>query len=527
LGEYQEASYFRQNYSGWAAGLWWVLQEIGIHSNLAHQLVKLFEWQYISTETAMNSRLLWLALVLVLLQVAAHAEESRVELRARANPKLDAFLNYAKNGVLKSTNDRINMVTQPSSSYEDDKAALLAGDVDFVVTPRPITDAPGDVPLMHFPIATGGFVIVANTVKDHQTKMKAQHLASIFSGSITVWNHDLFKINNPEFSTVTYPIQVVVWDDSGYATTELKRYLENNSEGTWQSTTTFPANTIRKSTYAEALEYVKTMPGAITYVPFTDSGTFFPFSIYIPQSDDFVSPGLNNFKNALMPLKEPEHLPSAEETSKWAAFTLTDMKKMPPDGSCMSMPPYPLSHFQYLVIKQDQTTSPALHGAAVAAFIRLLVSPDIQSHAPSSKIATMAPTAALTANVRSLRKIIFRSGESLDTFLVNVPIAESVPETMPNMPGDMKPGSGGMGDMEPASTAAVVTMIVFLLLSGVISVAAYVAVLKIWYGGSFYDHATWVPWAINRAAPSPPQQRSSVAHKYESLRNSTELVASV
>jgi ABC-type phosphate transport system substrate-binding protein len=443
----------------------------------------------------MKVRLLGLAVLCALLFGWSTAEQSSVELKARIPEGLDIFVNYAAKDVLEKSSQRVKLAKSRTVDYETDREALMSGEIDFVISPRPFADGPGGDGLLHFPVATGGFVLVANVVPNAQTRMNAEQLAGIFNGQIPKWNTPSLLTENPAFSTVDVPIKIVTWDPEGYATLELKRYLEFNSEGVWTSSPSFSSNTQPKDTFEEALAYVKQNPGSITYVPFKHSGDLFPFSIFIPQSADFVSPVLNHFVNALMPLKKPSDLPKADETSKWKDFSLTDMRKMPPDGSCMSMPPYPLSHFFYLVMKRDQSVRAELRGAALAAFVRVMVSPDIQSTATSTGVVTYTPAAAQRANVESLKTIKFRGGESLETFLNNVPIKEASPDSN-NMP-NMGPGQGDM-EMEPASSAAVYAMIVCLLLSGIICVVGYIITLKCYRGGTYADHATWLPWQLKK-----------------------------
>lgn len=450
----------------------------------------------------MRRRIVLLALALALLQGCSIAVNEKVTIKGIVPDGGDRFIDVVRKEVLAKTNQQVEVETSHLSDHEADRTQLLSGNVDFVITPRPLSDGPNGDTLLHFPISTGGFVIVANVVEGAQPRAKAKQLAGLFSGAIASWNHQSLIEFNPSFASVNTPVKVVKWDTQGFMTTELKRFLEYNGEGAWQATTDFATSAILKSSYQEALETVKSTPGAITYVPYKKSAPLFPFAIYVPQSGDFVSPILAHFGNALMPLKEPKDMPAADDTSAWKQFSLTDMRKMPPDGSCMSMPPYALAHFNYLVVKKDQSRAANLHGAAVAAYIRLISTNDVQQNTPTAEIWTMIPPAAQIANAAEIKKINFKSGESLETFLANVPIQETAPGA--NMPPGMAPGANmtpgaNMDNMKPASTTIVIITIVALLLSGIICVLAYIVFMKVRHGGSFADHATWVPMTPQKA----------------------------
>jgi len=466
----------------------------------------LVQYRRISNTLAMYRRILWLAVVALVVEAAIGAQRDAVELKGRMVPSVSSFMNYAKRYLSSLTSSRISVTTTATTTFQEDVAALSSREVDFVITPYPFQDLPAGAQVLHYPIATGGLVILANTPGAGQVSMNAKQVAHLFSGKVTSWDDLSILKPTSALKNVPGPVKIVLWEVNGPAATEIRRFLENNSEGEWKPNDVFTVAADVVGTYQEAVEYVKNNVGSVTFAPFGETAPLQGWQIFVPQSADYVSPTLNAFANSLMPFKKPEDVPNAEETDRWNGLTLTDMRKMPPDGSCMSMPPYAISRFYYLIILRDQqsSASPPLHGAALAALIRVFNLPDIQSTASSTSKVTSTPPAAMLANVKSINSIQFRAGESLETFLADAPLADASLD-MPEMPPGINPNSmPGMASQ--ASPAVVAITIVLLLLSGIIAILAYIGFMKYKYGGSIQEHTTWVPWNIKPSTRGQTKQ---------------------
>jgi ABC-type phosphate transport system substrate-binding protein len=429
-----------------------------------------------------------LAALVLLSVMATLANADRPKIKARVHPSVSSVMNSAKDRL----KNVIDVEFVEEGTDQANLEALMAGEVDFLVTPSPARSNSGNAQLMHFPIATGGISIVSSVGMDRTISLSADLLAGIFAGRITRWNDPSFLVHTRELEKEDTAIKVVLWDLERTEIKELRRYLKYNSGGKFKDNVPFTSAKIVGS-FQEALEEVKKTRGAITYAPFGSTPGFIPFQFWLDLAGEYVSPFPPKFKNSLMPFKAESDLPKAEDS--WETFTLTDMTKMPPDGSCMSMPPYGISRFFYIITKKDQRNSAPLKGAALGAFIRVTTSLPLNS---DNLLATIPPPSVI-ANTKAISRIQYRDGESPDIFLASVPLDEPIPEQMPAMAGT------NMNNMPQGSKTSAYITIAFLLSSGLFCVAGYYLFLKYYKSGSLAESATWVPWLLQPSTRGQPK----------------------
>lgn len=159
-------------------------------------------------------------------------------------------------------------------------------------------------------------------------------------------------------------------------------------------------------------------------------------------------------------------------------------------------------------------------GSALAAYLRLLFSPQSQTWIVSTNLFAEAPPAALISNTEALKRIALAPGETVDAYLASAPIEETKEQNMENGPGmnpGMAPGSG-MTPMQPASTGAVAAMMIILLSSGIVCTGVYLCLQKFYFKSdtTILDHASWVPFAFKSSKRGQPKA-------YEPLKSTHEV----
>lgn len=271
-------------------------------------------------------------------------------------PELANWLNWTSEYVTATSGGALSTSSSLVRSVGDMKEALKSGTLDIAVSGHPfVEDGTADA-FMHFPIGVGGIVFLAHVKSGRTVSLTARQVADLLSGQVTKWSDPNWYGVNQWMSAVEHTVKVAMWGEESTETRQVKEFLEKNTDAKWTPLTKFAASAAKLSSVEQAVSYVRDNPGAITWAPYhMKLEGIMPVQLFVIQTDDFVSPTAAGFKNALMPFKLTSDLPKQEDSSAWKRWTLTDMSKMPPDGSCMSMPPYPLSRFYYAIIKRDHT----------------------------------------------------------------------------------------------------------------------------------------------------------------------------
>ena len=105
-------------------------------------------------------------------------------------------------------------------------------------------------------------------------KLNASVLAQIFQGKITTWNNTAIAALNPGVSLPSTPITVVVRSDGSGTTQNFSEYLVKAAASAWKlgsaSTIKFPSSFRAESGGSAVASTVKSTPGAIGYVDYSD-----------------------------------------------------------------------------------------------------------------------------------------------------------------------------------------------------------------------------------------------------------------
>lgn len=318
----------------------------------------------------MRSKVLSSVLLLLAVAIAVESAQNKtlpaINLKVSSEPETREWLRLTNDYVKTTTDNLVSADILESVSVESVKKALKEGRIDVAISAHPFSQEGSNVDFMHFPIGTGGIVFYANLGEDRTISFTALQMAHIMTGVVRRWSDDDLSRALPWLKQVAVPIKVITWGADSTEMKQVRAFMEKNTEGYFNPLTKFTADAMSVSSMDAAIEEVKKTPGAITWATFhTKIDHYIPIQLFVPQSEDYVSPTVSAFKNSLMPFKKPSDVPRQEDTDTWfKSFTLTDMTRMPPDGSCMSMPPYALSRFYYAIIRRDQTSSQEYRYAA-------------------------------------------------------------------------------------------------------------------------------------------------------------------
>lgn len=256
--------------------------------------------------------------------------------------------------------------------------------------------------IVQMPILTGG-VGVLQYNQSKIVEIKPIQLCGIFTGSISEW-----KDIDP---TQSGTIKVHYLDFESGASLDLTTYLKNEGCNIESSTIFKPPTNgtfIPVKSYQEMTETASITKGAIGYSWFKANRLEKYFQVYVDRALTNVLPTKSSLEFCLMQLE------NVNDFKSWNDFTLTDMKKMPLDQSCMAMPPYPITRFLFLVTKKDQSGD---LGHTVASFIEWISRDDTSANAVYDRfnhLTNIAPTTT-THNlnvVKSLlngRKVLYKS----------------------------------------------------------------------------------------------------------------------
>ena len=329
-----------------------------LHSELHQDGGKLYCWPLTKMHSKALSSFLLLLAVVIAVEGLQNDSLPAVTLKVNSAQETQLWLNWTDSYVKSTTNGLISTIILNSGDLAATKAALKEGRIDVAISAHPFSQAGTDVDFMHFPIATGGIVFYANLGEDRTISFSAKQMALILTGTAHAWNETSLYENQKWMSQLPHSIKLFTWGPNSTETKQVRAFLEKNTEGYFNPMTKFSSTAVELKTMEDAIQKVKNTPGAITWAPYqTKLEHFIPIQLFVIQTDDYVSPTIAGFKNALMPFKKASDIPRQENTDVWVSWTLTDMTKMPPDGSCMSMPPYALSRFYYAIIRRDQTAS--------------------------------------------------------------------------------------------------------------------------------------------------------------------------
>jgi phosphate transport system substrate-binding protein len=126
-------------------------------------------------------------------------------------------------------------------------------------------------------------------------KLNANVIAQIFQGQITSWNNSAIKAINPGVDLPSTAITIAVRSDSSGTTQNFSLYLEKAAASVWKlgssSTIKWPSTAHAGAQNTGVASIVKSTPGAIGYVDYTDAkASGLTYASVQNSAGDFVAP---------------------------------------------------------------------------------------------------------------------------------------------------------------------------------------------------------------------------------------------
>jgi len=179
---------------------------------------------------------------------------------------------------------------------------LAAGTVNFAGSDSPI---PSDEQstfkgtVLYFPVIIGPITMSYNLSGVSNLKLDPKTIAGIFQGKIKTWNDPAIKADNSGVSLPSTPITLAVRSDSSGTTQNFTLFLEKAAGSAWtlgsDSTIKWPSSARAGSGNGGVAQIVKSTPGAIGYVDYTDAkASGLSFASVKNQSGAFVAPSADS-----------------------------------------------------------------------------------------------------------------------------------------------------------------------------------------------------------------------------------------
>ena len=201
--------------------------------------------------------------------------------------------------AFKSTNSSIT-VNYDSVGSGTGRSDLYSNTVLFAGSDSPIPSSemskvPAGKTVLYFPVVIGPISLAYNLPGVSTLKLTPTLLAEIFQGQITTWNNSAIAAANPGVSLPSTAITIAVRSDSSGTTQNFSLFLENAAPSTWKlgsaSTIKWPSTARAGAQNTGVASIVKSTPGAIGYVDYTDAISSGLKSAEIQnKAGDFVAP---------------------------------------------------------------------------------------------------------------------------------------------------------------------------------------------------------------------------------------------
>jgi phosphate transport system substrate-binding protein len=156
---------------------------------------------------------------------------------------------------------------------------LAGGTVNFAGSdsPIPAKEASGfsGKTVLYFPVIIGPITMSYNLSGVSSLKLDPKVIAGIFQGTIKTWNDPAIKADNAGVSLPSTPITLAVRSDSSGTTQNFTLFLEDGAGSAWKlgsdSTIKWPSSARAGDGNGGVAQIIKSTPGAIGYVDYTDA----------------------------------------------------------------------------------------------------------------------------------------------------------------------------------------------------------------------------------------------------------------
>jgi len=229
---------------------------------------------------------------------ASAAASGSGTLNAAGSSFQNTFQQAAKS-AFKSVNSNItvNYDSVGSGTGRDDlysNTVLMAGS-DSPIPSSETAKIPAGKTVLYFPVVIGPIAITYNLPTVKTLKLSPTVLAEIFQGTITTWNNSAIAALNPGVTLPSTAITTAVRSDSSGTTQNFSLYLQTAAPKTWTlgsaSTIKWPSTAHAGAQNTGVATIVKSTPGAIGYVDYTDAiSTGLQMAEIQNKAGDYVAP---------------------------------------------------------------------------------------------------------------------------------------------------------------------------------------------------------------------------------------------
>jgi phosphate transport system substrate-binding protein len=176
---------------------------------------------------------------------------------------------------------------------------LASGVVNFAGSDSPIPTKEASnfkgKTILYFPVVIGPIALSYNLAGVSNLKLDGPTIAKIFQGTVKTWNDPAIKALNPSAKLPSTAITIARRSDSSGTTQNFSEFLVKSAPGVWKlgssSTISWPSNSRGGTGNGGVDSIVKSTPGAIGYVDFSDAkASSLSMASVKNSSGDYIAP---------------------------------------------------------------------------------------------------------------------------------------------------------------------------------------------------------------------------------------------
>jgi phosphate transport system substrate-binding protein len=197
--------------------------------------------------------------------------------------------------------------------------------------------------VLYFPVVVGPITVSYNLSGVSNLKLDAPVIADIFQAKITKWNDPKIAALNPGAKLPSTPVVIARRSDSSGTTANFSEFLVEGAPGVWKlgssSTISWPAASRGGNGNGGVAQIIKTTPGAIGYVDYSDAkASGLSFASVKNKDGSYVAPSVSSATTAA---DNATVMPNLTFSAIWA----------PGAGS------YPITYQSWVLVYKAQSSS--------------------------------------------------------------------------------------------------------------------------------------------------------------------------
>ncbi|QXC60443.1 phosphate ABC transporter substrate-binding protein PstS [Aquihabitans sp. G128] len=199
-------------------------------------------------------------------------------------------------------------ITYTKSGSSDGKKGLADKTIDFAGSDSPLKDEEkpgfGDRKVLYFPIVGGPITVAYNLDGVDELNLSPATIAGIFQATITTWDDDAIKADNPDADLPSTKITVVHRSDGSGTTSNFTKFLVAAAPDDWKlesgETVNWPASTQGAEKSTGVTTAIGDTDGAIGYADLADAAKEnLSVAAIGNKSGDFIAPTPDSASAAL------------------------------------------------------------------------------------------------------------------------------------------------------------------------------------------------------------------------------------